>query len=174
MSKFFGKICAIEKMASTVDEFNFWLARGQSDKVEVGYIVTAENEIIGWHSGVHNYTVGQRKRLGISASQPLYVIEIRANKNEVVVGSREDLLKNYVCANNINCLFDQLSHHEMAGKNTAAKIRSYGEPVMCKVTDADNEKLSVKFDKPVFAPTPGQHLVLYDMNSNIIAGGIIC
>jgi tRNA-specific 2-thiouridylase len=135
-----------------------------------GPIYDKSGKRIGEHCGIQNYTVGQRKGLPASTTGPLYVIEIRRDSNALVVGSREDGLTSTVRAHSANILLPQRFR---PGEVLQGKIRSTGSPSECRILDANGTAFDVQFAEPVFAPAAGQHLVLYDHDDNVVAGGVI-
>ncbi len=138
---------------------------------ETGPILDLEGGVIGEHKGIANYTIGQRKGIGIAAAKPFHVISIDPIKNTITVATREQALSDTVAAQETNILIpDQMS----PDSRLFGKIRSQGEPSPCVLTQTGESAMSVRFDQPQFAPTPGQRLVLYDSDSRVVAGGVIC
>ena len=135
-----------------------------------GPICDAAGKRLGEHKGIHNYTIGQRRGLGISSSDGLYVIKILPGENTVVVGPRESGFRSVIRAASVNVL--QAGRLD-AGAELWGKVRSVGEPETCRVTCVETDVIEVRFDAPVFAPAAGQHLVLYDAEDGIVAGGVI-
>ena len=134
-----------------------------------GDIVDTEGKVLGRHNGIWNYTIGQRKGLGVSAPRPLYVISLDVPHNRVVVGYEERTVNTVVRADQINWV----SVPSLEGEaHLSAKIRSTGTPVSCAVRIDEVGRLCATFDVPVKAATPGQSLVVYD-NDRILCGGII-
>ena len=138
-----------------------------------GDIVDMEGKVLGRHNGIWNYTIGQRKGLGVSAPRALYVIKLDVPNNRVVVGYEEHTVNTVVRANQINWVsvgeLDATSDNPM---HASAKIRSTGTPVSCEVYMDGQDRLCARFDVPVKAATCGQSLVVYD-GDTILAGGII-
>jgi len=129
-----------------------------------GELVTASGEVIGEHTGIHNFTVGQRKGLGVATGSPLYVIQIRGDKKEVVVGSGEELMTNTLTANRLNWI----SIPDLTEPiRVTAKIRHRHEPAAATVEPAG--KALVTFDQPQRAVTPGQAVVFYQ--DDVCVGG---
>ena len=134
-----------------------------------GDIVTEDGTVIGRHSGVHNYTIGQRKGLGFAAAKPVYVLAIEPEKNRIIVGEDEAL---------------RTSTFEIAGVNwisidapaallrALAKIRHKHEPAAATVEALPGQRARVAFDVPQRAITPGQAAVVYD-GDVVLAGGWI-
>ena len=135
-----------------------------------GPILDADGNVIGEHDGIANYTVGQRKGVGIAAGKPVYVIRVSAADNSITVGTREQVETRDVSAEEANNLISELAR---AGQILYGKIRSQGEPCKCLLTLADGHNISVRFDEVQFAPTAGQRLVLYDEHDRVVAGGVI-
>jgi tRNA-specific 2-thiouridylase len=135
-----------------------------------GDITDMQGNKIGTHNGIANYTLGQRKGIGFAGGIPLYVGRIDARTNTITLGRREEVGCHMIKANQINTLIPQ---ELVIGGQLFGKIRSYGELHQCKVIDVTETDMTVEFDQPQFAPTPGQRLVLYNSDDNIVAGGTI-
>lgn len=134
-----------------------------------GEIVTRSGEVIGQHLGIHRYTVGQRRGIGISAPDPLYVIEVDAVRNRVVVGSGDDLLKDEMIVRRVNWI----SIPGLASpRRITVKIRSRAEEAGAMIHPLDDDRdggVIVRFEEPQRAVTPGQAAVFYD--GEIVVGG---
>jgi tRNA-specific 2-thiouridylase len=135
-----------------------------------GDITDMEGNKIGTHKGISNYTLGQRKGIGFAGGKPLYVGKIDAETNTIALGNREEISSRIIKANQINILIPEKL---AGGERFFGKIRSYGVPRPCRIVDVDEVTMTVEFDEPQFAPSPGQKLVLYDSGDNIVAGGTI-
>lgn len=135
-----------------------------------GPLTDMQGRVLGTHQGIANYTLGQRKGLGYAGGHPLYVGRIDPRDNTVALGTRDELHTPHVSAGEINLLQPEALE---SGANLWGKIRSYGEPSPCRVVSADDTALAVEFAQPVFAPCPGQRLVLYDDQNRVVAGGTI-
>lgn len=134
-----------------------------------GDIVDTDGKVLGRHNGIWNYTIGQRKGLGIAAPRPLYVISLDVPGNRVVVGYEEKTVNTVVRAGQVNWV----SVEDLPSNiHASAKIRSTGTPVACEVSLDSQDRLCAVFDTPVKAATPGQSLVIYD-NDKVLCGGII-
>ncbi|MCX5645143.1 MAG: tRNA 2-thiouridine(34) synthase MnmA [Phycisphaerae bacterium] len=125
---------------------------------------------IGVHKGIANYTLGQRRGLGFAGGQPLYVGRIDAVANTVALGTREEVSTRIVRAACRNTL---LPERLTTDAKLCGKIRSYGDPRPCRLTDLTPDGMTVEFDQAQFAPCPGQRLVLYDESDNVVTGGVI-
>jgi len=134
-----------------------------------GPILDTAGRQVGRHHGIVNYTIGQRRRLGLSAPRPLYVVAIDAERNAVVVGGPEDLLRRRLRAVGANLVSIPPWPGEQA---FMGKIRYNMQPQACRATLAGNDGLVVTFAQPQRAITPGQAVVLY-REELVAAGGVI-
>ena len=134
-----------------------------------GNFVDKNGRILGHHQGIWNFTIGQRRGLGISADRPLYVIGINQEKNEVVLGYAEEGMKESLIAGDITWL----SVPEITEKTTVkAKVRSSQQPFPAEIT-LDKENVVVRFFEKQKAIASGQSIVFYDDNDYVLGGGII-
>jgi len=141
-----------------------------SDQVnQHGDITDMQGNKIATHKGIANYTLGQRQGIGYAGGKPLYVGRIDPARNTIALGTREQVSFRTVRMSQVNVLIPE----EFTTGRLFGKIRSYGEPAPCKISDIVQNFVTVEFDTPQFAPTPGQKLVLYNCNDNIVAGGTI-
>ena len=132
-----------------------------------GNFVDLDGNIIGQHKGIWHYTIGQRKGLGISHCNPLYVIEINPEKNEVILGEKDSLKSKTLTAKDITLIYDKIP------ETATAKIRSASPAVPCQITESSNDSFSISFYDEQLAITPGQSVVIYD-GDYVIGGGVIC
>lgn len=151
---------------------------------EPGPIVDSHGKIIGTHKGIHGYTIGQRKGLGIASPEPLYVVDIDIQKNTVYAGPRDSVKKKEFYVHELNWLTPPpppLMKKDKEGLEKTSdafratvKVRSTmkDEPAMIFFDPASFEIVRVVFDEPQWAPAPGQSAVFYD-NDIVIGGGII-
>jgi tRNA-specific 2-thiouridylase len=130
-----------------------------------GDIIDAAGNILGKHRGIIFYTIGQRSGLGISSKTPLYVAEIDARKNQVIVGEKKALQAKGLIAGDINLLTDELPIE------VEAKIRYRKKPARCKIS-REGKNLKVIFKEPQESITPGQAVVLY-AGDEVLGGGVI-
>lgn len=130
-------------------------------------IEMSTGKIIGQHRGIHLYTIGQRKRLGISSPYPLYVVRIEPSENAVYVDSKEKAFMKEFVVDDLNWLYDI----EDKAFDCEVKIRYAMNPEKATVMIMDSE-VKVTFDKPQFAPTPGQSAVFYK-GEIVLGGGVI-
>ena len=131
-----------------------------------GEMVTTDGKVIGEHSGVHNFTVGQRKGLGVATGSPLYVIQIKNDTRQVVVGKDEDLYSRTLMAHRVNLISTAELREPM---RVAVKIRHRHQPAAAMIESAGPDKIRVTFDEPQRALTPGQAAVFYD--GDVVIGG---
>jgi tRNA-specific 2-thiouridylase len=134
-----------------------------------GELVTTNGEVIGEHGGIHNFTVGQRKGLGIARGSPLYVIQIKGDTRQVVVGGAEDLYAKTLRARRVNLISVEKLDQPM---RVSVKIRHRHEPAPALAEQAGPDEVLVTFDEPQRAVTPGQAAVFYD-GDNVVGGGWI-
>ncbi len=132
-----------------------------------GQIVTTSGEAVGEHGGVHHFTVGQRRGLGIAAGEPLYVIATDPRSQRVTVGRNEELLRSRLTARDVNWV-------SLAGisapTRAEVKIRNKHSAAAATLYPAGGEtRVEVRFDEPQRAVTPGQAAVFYD--SDLLLGG---
>ncbi|MBD3242896.1 MAG: tRNA 2-thiouridine(34) synthase MnmA [Chitinivibrionales bacterium] len=132
---------------------------------EPGPFVDRRGVRLGTHTGITNYTIGQRKGLGVAVGTPLYVVDIWPQDNTVVLGPREQLLSTGLIATGVNLLCDTLP------PRAQAKVRYSHAPAPCSVS-FDDQRLTVTFDTPQESVTPGQAVVLYD-GETVLAGATI-
>ena len=134
-----------------------------------GNIVDKYGKVLGKHKGLYNYTIGQRRGLGISYKAPLFVTGFNKDKNEVVVGEEEDKYKKEMYVNNINLLLvDKLDK----GQRVSVKTRYSSKEEMATIEMAGEGKIKVIFDNPVARITPGQSAVFY-IDDIVFGGGKI-
>lgn len=136
---------------------------------QIGNFVTRDGKILGQHKGIWNYTIGQRRGMGIAAERPLYVLGFNKDKNEVIVGFEEECQSSGLIATDLN--WSAIS--EITDPiECDAKIRSSQQPTAVRVTPLEDDKIEVRFFAPQKAIAPGQSVVLYH-NDIILGGGII-
>ncbi|MGO5073609.1 tRNA 2-thiouridine(34) synthase MnmA [Clostridium sporogenes] len=139
------------------------------NKVREGNFVDKQGNVLGKHKGIVYYTIGQRKGLGIAFGKPMYVVDINPFKNEVVLGSIEDLLNTELVAKDINYIpFDTLKEP----MEVEAKIRYSQIPSKAIITPIDDGRVRVNFHEKQRAITKGQSVVFYK-DDLLIGGGII-
>ena len=138
-------------------DYASFIENSTGEKIQPGNFVDQEGNILGQHKGIIHYTVGQRKGLGLSLGHPVFVLEIRPETNEVVIGDNEDSLSYIVRANRINFM----SVEDMEGeKKVFAKIRYNHKGAWCTVKKTGEDEILCTFEEPQRAITPGQALSL--------------
>jgi tRNA-uridine 2-sulfurtransferase len=144
-------------------------AEGITVNNQEGNIVTEDGAVIGRHTGVHNYTVGQRKGLGFAAGKPVYVLSIDTENNRIIVGEDDALRTSSFEIENVNWI-------SIAGPTTPirgqAKIRHKHDPAPASIEALRNNRARITFETPQRAITPGQAAVFYN-NDTVLAGGWI-
>ena len=133
-----------------------------------GDVVDRAGKVLGRHGGIHGVTVGQRRGLGISASEPLYVVAIEDDSKRVIVGRRSELLSSGLIAGSMNWLQDIGVEEDVA----EVQIRYRAAPVSCFIRRLRDDRCEILFERPVSAVTPGQAAVLY-RGDQVIGGGWI-
>lgn len=138
-------------------------------KVKKGNFINSKGEILGKHQGIYNYTIGQRKGLGLSFGLPMYVSEIKQDTNEVVLATNEQLFKNTVLIKDFNCM----SIENIKGEVKAlGKLRYSQKQSPCIIRRSENGLVEAIFEEPQRAVTPGQAAVFYD-GEYVLGGGVI-
>ena len=150
------------------DNYQRFLDSNYPDLSMSGPIYYHDGEKIGQHEGLHKYTIGQRRGLGISMNHPVYVIDIDPENNALIIGPRDHLKSNGLIIDNPNWLSIPEIDQEL--NNILIQIRYNSEPVPGKILPVkDGKKVKAIFDEPFNAVTPGQSAVFYD--SDIVLGG---
>ncbi|HEX5412570.1 MAG TPA: tRNA 2-thiouridine(34) synthase MnmA [Terriglobia bacterium] len=134
-----------------------------------GELVTTDGRVLGRHEGLGNYTVGQRKGLGVAAGTPLYVISLDRTRNRVMVGSNDELLKKRLEVRKINWIRPASEGDSFEAR---VKIRNKHFPALARVETRSGGEALVEFAVPQRAITPGQAAVFYD-GDEVVGGGWI-
>ena len=134
-----------------------------------GNIVNLKGEVLGKHTGLYKYTIGQRKGLGISYSEPLFVIGFNKNKNELIVGTEKETYKKEMLVKDINLLLMDELKEKM---EVEVKTRYSSKEERATIEMAENNMIKVIFDNPIQRITPGQSAVFY-IDDIVLGGGII-
>jgi tRNA-uridine 2-sulfurtransferase len=134
-----------------------------------GDIVDKTGNVLGRHNGIWNYTIGQRKGLGIAYSEPLYVLAIDASCNRIVVGTEADTLRSTFMASDI--VWSGIETLPVA-RGAQVKIRSAAPAAEATIEPAENGAVRVQFQAPYASITPGQSAVFYD-GDVVLGGGVI-
>ncbi|MBZ5629016.1 MAG: tRNA 2-thiouridine(34) synthase MnmA [Acidobacteriia bacterium] len=142
--------------------------QGESLPDTSGDMVTSNGEVIGTHPGIHNFTVGQRKGLGVATGSPLYVLEIKGSQRQVVVGSGDELYSKTLRARRLNWI--AMNDDDLPQPmRVSVKIRNRHEPAPAVIEKTGNDEVLATFDQPQRAVTPGQAAVFYD--GDVVVGG---
>jgi tRNA-specific 2-thiouridylase len=131
-----------------------------------GELVTTSGEVIGEHSGIHNFTVGQRKGLGVATGSPLYVLQIKGDARQVVVGSEDQLYSRTLRTHRSNLISVDDLRQSM---RVTVKIRHKHQPAPAIIERTGSGEILATFDEPQRAITPGQAAVFYD--GDVVVGG---
>lgn len=135
-----------------------------------GEVVDTSGRVLGYHQGIHNYTIGQRKGLGIAAAEPLYVVALDRAHNRVIVGNRASAARSECTVARVNWVSIDPPQHPLT---LEVQIRYRTPPVPVTVLPtADPEQVKLVFAEPQFGVTPGQAAVWYE-GDRLIGGGII-
>ncbi|MCR5777745.1 MAG: tRNA 2-thiouridine(34) synthase MnmA, partial [Lachnospiraceae bacterium] len=154
------------------DDYAGFIEKSGAEIPKEGNFVDENGKVLGKHKGIIHYTVGQRKGLGLAMGTPVFVKEIRADKNEVVIGSEASLHSGVVICDDVN--FQSIERPEIGEKvRCRAKIRYHHKAADACIEMIDENRLKITFDDPVKAATPGQSAVFYDENDCVVGGGII-
>ncbi|MBE9204678.1 tRNA 2-thiouridine(34) synthase MnmA [Synechocystis salina LEGE 06099] len=157
-------LCLIEAHGSMRDFLDKYIAP------KAGEIVDLSGVVLGHHEGIHHYTIGQRKGLGIAAAEPLYVVKLDPVLNRVIVGDRQS-------AGSGECYVQRLNWVSIpepaAPIRCEVQVRYRSAPVTVNAIPWDDQQIKLVFDEPQFGITPGQAAVLYD-GDRVLGGGIIC
>ena len=145
-----------------------FLENNSNIKPKQGNIVNTEGEVLGKHTGLYNYTIGQRKGLGISYKVPLFVVGFDKQKNQVIVGEEKELYKKEVIVTDINLLlFDEINEK----LEVEVKTRYSSKSAKANIIQEGNN-IKIEFDEPQRAITPGQSAVFY-IDDIVVGGGKI-
>lgn len=156
-------LCLVESHGSMRDFLNKYISEKE------GEIVDLSGKVLGKHQGIHHYTIGQRKGLGIAAPDPLYVVKLDPVMNRVIVGDRDS-------AGSLDCSVTRLNWvsmtEPMAPIRCEVQVRYRSSPVAVSVVPLEGDRVKLVFDEPQFGITPGQAAVFYD-GEILLGGGII-
>ena len=150
-------------------DYASFVERRQPAAAAAGAIVDVDGRRIGSHAGIHRFTVGQRKGLGLSSTAPLYVLKIDADRGQVVVGPRAALEQTTLTASGVNWIAVDAPADWMP---VSAQIRHRHRPAAGSVRALDQGRAEFVFDAPQSAITPGQAVVFYD-GDTVVGGGWI-
>lgn len=135
-----------------------------------GNFIDLEGNILGQHEGITHYTVGQRKGLNLALGRPVFVVAIRPETNEVVIGEGADVFSSTLRCNHMNWMSIEKLNGAM---QVTAKIRYSHKGGLCTIRQIDEDVVECMFEEPQRAITPGQAVVFYDDNGYVAGGGTI-
>ncbi|HEX3053413.1 MAG TPA: tRNA 2-thiouridine(34) synthase MnmA [Aggregatilineaceae bacterium] len=151
-------------------DYRRFLAQNRPEAMRPGPILTREGHELGQHSGLPNYTIGQRKGLGVSGgTDPLYVLEMDPIRNALIVGTADELGRRSLIAGRVNWISGTSPTESF---HADVKIRYKSRPASATVTPLSDDRIAVAFDAPLRDITPGQGAVIYD-GEECLGGGII-
>ena len=142
------------------------------DAFKKGNIKNVGGKVIGVHDGIVNFTIGQRKGIKVAAKDPLYVVEINADKNEIIVGSKDQLVKNEIKLKNLNLLADNKTFQN----EIFVKVRSTGKLLKSKIKINNNDDAILTLQEDEYGISPGQACVFYSKDQygyKVLGGGWI-
>ena len=145
------------------------IGRLTGEKSVPGAFVSTDGRVLGEHKGIIHYTVGQRRGLGISHGERLYVCRIDPERNEVVLGEEKDLYRSEAAVSDVNWISGETPREPV---RCAVKIRYRAREQAATVYPEENGRGRIVFDAPQCAVTPGQAAVFYDGNT-VLGGGTI-
>ena len=150
-------------------DYKRFLEENSNIRPKKGKIVHVSGKVLGMHTGLYNYTIGQRKGLGISFSEPLFVVGFNSDKNEVIVGEHKYLFKKEILVTDINLLLIDDLDREM---RVSVKTRYSAKEAMATIKKESKDIIKVIFDEEQRAVTPGQSAVFY-IGDIVLGGGKI-
>jgi tRNA-uridine 2-sulfurtransferase len=151
------------------NDYRDFLAVHAPEIMEAGPIVRKDGTVIGQHEGLAKYTIGQRRGLGVTSLEPLYVIGMNPYRNALIVGEKQDLGRDTLTAHRINWVSGTAPTEPF---RATVKIRYKSEAYPGLVTPIGSDRMQVQFDEPLRDITPGQGAVVYH-EDQVIGGGII-
>lgn len=157
-------ICFVPESGTTQDFLAKYLEKKEGLIVE-----NRSGNVLGSHAGTQNFTIGQRKGLGVAHPEPLYVIRLDVENNIVYAGTKEELESSELTAKDLNWMLPNVE--KKSGMKVMAKIRYNTEAAPATIEFVGEEKFKIVFDEPQSAITPGQACVLYDINNEVLLGG---
>lgn len=152
------------------NDYAAFIEKNTSCKITEGNFVDLEGNVIGKHKGIVHYTVGQRKGLNLSMGKPVFVVEIRPDTNEVVIGGNQDVFCDTLYASGLNFMAVEDVAEDM---EVTAKIRYSHQGAKAVISRTGPDEIKCVFSEPQRAATPGQAVVFYDDSDCIIGGGTI-
>jgi tRNA-specific 2-thiouridylase len=150
-------------------DYAAFIERRAPEAARPGTVIDQDGRVLGTHAGVHRFTIGQRKGLGLSSSEPLYVTEIKPEAAQVVVGSRDALGRTQLTASGVNWISGEAPSDWL---RVSAQIRHRHAAAPARVRRTEGGRVELEFDAPQSAITPGQAVVFYE-GEEVLGGGWI-
>ncbi len=158
------EICFVED-----NDYGRFIRENTSSKIKPGFFVDNAGNVLGRHKGIVNYTIGQRKGLGIAFGKPMFVVKIDTESNSIVLGDETEVFSDKLVASDLNYISIDKLESELRVK---AKIRYSAKEADATIYPIGHGRVEVKFDEPQRAITPGQSVVFYDEDV-VVGGGVI-
>ena len=152
------------------EDYRNFLSRHVPEINQPGPIFDSSGERLGDHTGLPNYTIGQRKGLGVSSPKPLFVLRKEAADNALILGTRADVVAEQLMIRNVSWVAG--SPPDAGGFPAEVKIRYKAQPISATIYPLANDNARIEFHTPVFGATPGQGAVIYQ-GTNCLGGGLI-
>ena len=149
------------------NDYRAFLRKRHISGIKPGNVIDNGGKVLGRHTGIAYYTIGQREGLGIAAAHPLYITKLDVQKNEITVGRKEDACSRGFLLKDLHYIWQPIKKRVVAG----VKIRYNHKEALAEIIPFKN-RLKVRFRQPQFAVTAGQSAVFYDKD-NVLGGGII-
>ena len=146
-----------------------YIKNNSQKSLKPGDFLDTNGNFLGKHTGIINYTIGQRKGLGVTFGKPVYVVKIDAKNNTIVLGEEKDLLSKELFAEKINYILINKPENPI---EIQCKIRSTAKPCDALLIPLKDDKIKINFNIPQRAVTPGQSVVFYN-NDIVLGGGVI-
>lgn len=151
------------------NDYAGYVQKHSKKRIDPGFFVDTNGNVLGKHKGIINYTIGQRKGLGIAFGKPMFVVDIDPVKNTVVLGDNEDIFSNTLIAGDVNLIsIDDINE----SIRVQAKVRYSAKASDATVTKVGENTFKIVFDQPQRAITKGQSVVMYD-GEKVVGGGVI-
>ena len=151
------------------NDYKGYLKKNSTKVLPQGEFVDREGNILGYHKGISDYTIGQRRNLGVITGEAMYVVSIDSSRNQIVLGSNKELLSKELIASNLNWVKFETLKKELS---LEAKIRYRAKEAKVKILPISKQEVKVIFKTPQRAITKGQAVVFYDQEY-VVGGGII-
>lgn len=151
------------------NDYGRFITERKPREISPGNFIDVEGNVLGRHKGIAHYTVGQRKGLGIALGKPMFVLEINAGRNEVILGEEDEVFSKSLTSRDLNFIpFDDIGNPI----KVTAKIRYSAKESEAIVTKLEDNTVKVDFNSPQRAVTPGQSVVFYN-GDTVVGGGVI-